>query len=71
MNQEHLAKAIIDAAHILANNGALTPEGAQLGGLEAHSMKIAKSIDNLAYAMQGIAEEMARIADVIERNSDA
>jgi len=58
------ADAIIEAAHILANNRALTPQGAALGGLEAHSMKIADAIN-------GLAEQMGRIADALEERNRA
>lgn len=58
------AEAIIEAAHILANNRARTPEGAALGGLEAHSMLIAKAIN-------GLSDQMGRIADALEESNRA
>ena len=63
-NNMSAAEAIIEAAHILANNRALTPEGAALGGLEAHSMMIAKAIN-------GLSEQMGRIADALEDSNHA
>jgi hypothetical protein len=59
-----ISTAIIEAAHILGNNRALTPEGAALGGLEAHSMKIAEAIN-------GLSEQMGRIADALEESNRA
>jgi hypothetical protein len=59
-----ISTAIIEAAHILSNNRALTPEGAALGGLEAHSMKIAEAIN-------GLSEQMGRIADALEESNRA
>mgnify|MGYP007062892249 CR=1 FL=1 len=65
-NKENMsaAEAIIEAAHILANNRARTPEGTALGGLEAHSMMIAEAIYSLS-------EQMGRIADALEESSRA
>jgi hypothetical protein len=56
--------AIIEAAHILGNNRALTEHGTALGGLEAHSMKIAEAIN-------GLSEQMGRIADALEESNRA
>jgi hypothetical protein len=66
-----LAAAIIDAAHIIANNRATGPKGESYGGLEAHSMKIAESIDGLAAQFQELAFQMGRIADVVEGQKNA
>lgn len=66
-----VADAIIQAAHIISNLGAGTPSGTQYGGLEAHSMKVAQSIDYLAEAVQSVADQMARIADSIEEQKNA
>jgi hypothetical protein len=66
-----IADAIVKAAHIISNNGALTEHGTELGGLEAHSMKIAESINGLASAFEEIAHQMSRIADSIEENRNA
>ena len=66
-----VADAIIQAAHIISNLGAGTPSGTQYGGLEAHSMKVAQSIDYLAMAVQSVADQMARIADSIEEQNNA
>lgn len=65
-NKENMsaAEAIIEAAHILANNRARTSEGTALGGLEAHSMMIAEAIHSLS-------EQMGRIADALEESSRA
>lgn len=60
-----VAEAIIDAAHILANNRATTPEGATMGGLELHGMTIAKSNERIAQAIDGLAaqfEELGHLA---------
>jgi hypothetical protein len=77
-SQEQLAEAIIDAAHILANNRATTPQGSSMGGLELHGMTIAKSNDGIAQSIDGLAaqfQEMAfqlgRIADVVEGQKNA
>jgi hypothetical protein len=70
-SQEQLAEAIIDAAHILANNRATGPNGEAYGGLEAHSMLIAKSIDGLASQFEQLAYEMGRIANVMEGQKNA
>jgi len=59
-----ISTAIIEAAHILGNNRALTEHGTALGGLEAHSMKIAEAINNLS-------EQMGRIADALEESNRA
>jgi hypothetical protein len=64
MLQDQLSKAIVQAAHIIANNGAPTPEGSQMGGLENHAMVISKAIDNLA-------DQMGRIADALEESNRA
>lgn len=61
-----LADAILKAAQIISNNGALGPNGESYGGLEAHSMKVGRAIDGLAAAMSELAEQMARIANVVE-----
>jgi hypothetical protein len=73
-----VAEAIIDAAHILANNRATTPEGATMGGLELHGMtiatsneRIAQAIDGLAAQFEELAHQMSRIADVIEGDQNA
>lgn len=66
-----VADAIIQAAHIISNLGAGTPSGTQYGGLEAHSMKVAQSIDYLAESVQSVADQMARIADAIEEQKNA
>lgn len=63
-NNMSAAEAIIEAAHILANNRARTPEGKAFGGLEAHSMLIAKAIN-------GLSEQMGRIADALEESNRA
>jgi len=65
--EQTMADAIIQAAHIISNNGATTPEGASYGGLEAHGMIVSKSIDRLASAFNNLAHEMSRIADAVER----
>lgn len=65
-----LAQAIIDAAHILANNQALGPNGESYGGLEAHGMIIAKAIDGLTFQFHELAHQMSRIADAVEGNKD-
>jgi hypothetical protein len=59
-----ISTAIIEAAHILSNNRALTEHGTALGGLEAHSMKIAEAIN-------GLSEQMGRIADALEESNRA
>jgi DNA-binding SARP family transcriptional activator len=59
-----ISTAIIEAAHILGNNRALTEHGTALGGLEAHSMKIAEAIN-------GLSEQMGRIADALEESNRA
>lgn len=69
--KDSIAKAIIQAAHIISNLEAGTPSGTQYGGLEAHSMKVAQSIDYLAEAVQSVADQMARIADAIEEQKNA
>ncbi len=66
-----LAEAIIDAAHILANNRATTPDGTTMGGLELHGMTIAKSIDGLAAQFEELAHQMSRIADAMEGEQNA
>ena len=73
-----LADAIVDAAHIISNNRAVTPGGSALGGLEAHSMKIAESNNNIAYSIDGlahgvhqIANELSRLVDLLERQKNA
>jgi len=66
-----VAEAIIQAAHIISNLGAGTLSGTQYGGLEAHSMKVAQSIDYLAESVQSVADQMARIADAIEEQKNA
>jgi hypothetical protein len=63
-SQDNLADAIIEAAHILSNNRATSPNGTSFGGLEFHGMTIAKSIEQLAY-------EIGRIADAIEGSKNA
>lgn len=63
-----LSEAIIDAAHILANNRATGPDGSVYGGLEAHGMIIAKAIDGLALQFQELAHQMSRIADAAEKD---
>lgn len=68
--EQALAQAIIDAAHILANNRATSPDGSSYGGLEAHGMIIAKAIDGLALQFQELAHQMSRIADVAEREKN-
>lgn len=65
-----LSEAIIDAAHILANNRATGPDGSSYGGLEAHGMIIAKAIDGLALQFEELAHQMSRIADVVEREKN-
>ena len=67
----NVADAIIQASHIISNLGAGTPNGTQYGGLEAHSMKVAQSIDYLAESVQSVADQMARIADAIEEQKNA
>lgn len=69
--KDSIAKAIIQAAHIISNLEAGTPSGTQYGGLEAHSMKVAQSIDYLAESVQSVADQMARIADAIEEQKNA
>lgn len=69
--KDSIAKAIIKAAHIISNLEAGTPSGTQYGGLEAHSMKVAQSIDYLAESVQSVADQMARIADAIEEQKNA
>ena len=64
MLQDQLSKAIVQAAHIIANNGAATAEGTQMGGLEAHAMIVSKAINNLA-------DQMGRIADALEESNRA
>jgi hypothetical protein len=66
-----LAEAIIDAAHILANNRATTPQGTPMGGLELHGLTISQSIDGLAAQFQELAHQMGRIADVVEGHKNA
>jgi hypothetical protein len=66
-----LAEAIIDAAHILANNRATTPKGTPMGGLELHGLTISQSIDGLAAQFQELAHQMGRIADVVEGHKNA
>lgn len=73
-----LAEAIIDAAHILANNRATTSDGTTMGGLELHGMtiatsneRIAQSIDGLAAQFEELAHQMSRIANVIEGDKNA
>jgi methyl-accepting chemotaxis protein len=66
-----MAEAIIQASHIISNNGAGSPSGTQYGGLEAHSMRVSQSIDYLAEAVQSVADQMARIADSIEEQKNA
>ena len=62
--QDNLADAIIEAAHILSNNKATSPQGTSFGGLEWHGMTIGKSIEELAY-------QIGRIADAIEGYKNA
>lgn len=67
---EAIAEAIVDAAHILANNRATSPNGTPFGGMELHGMTVAASINNLAAAVEGVAFHMERIADaLIDRNT--
>ena len=66
-----IAEAIVKAAHIISNNGAATEHGTQLGGLEAHSMLIAESINGLTAAFEDIAFQMSRIADSVEESKHA
>ncbi len=66
-----VAEAIIRAAHIISNNGAPTPDGTQLGGLEAHSHQLSNAIEGLAESVQAIADQMERIADAIEEQKNA
>ena len=73
-----LTEAIIDAAHILANNRATTSDGTTMGGLELHGMtiatsneRIAQSIDGLAAHFEELAHQMSRIANVIEGDKNA
>lgn len=68
--EQALAQAIIDAAHILANNRATGANGESYGGLEAHGMIIAKAIDGLTLQFQDLAHQMSRIADAVEGNKD-
>lgn len=77
-DQINIAAAIIDAAHILANNRATDPSGESYGGLEAHSMKIAGAVDGIAMSIDGLAAQfqelayqMGRIADVVEGQKNA
>jgi hypothetical protein len=60
MNKENLnlAESIIDAANVLANN-------------EASTAAIAKSLDGVAAALEDIAYQMSRIANMAERNENA
>jgi hypothetical protein len=64
MSQDQISKAIVQAAHIIANNGAATAEGTQMGGLEAHALLVSKAINNLA-------DQMGRIADALEESNRA
>jgi hypothetical protein len=64
-NAEAIAEAIVDAAHILANNRATSPNGTPFGGMELHGMTVAASINNLAAAVEGVAYQMERIADAL------
>lgn len=68
--EQALAQAIIDAAHILANNLATGPNGESCGCFEAHGMIIAKAIDGLALQFHELAHQMSRIADVAERDKN-
>jgi hypothetical protein len=64
-----LAEAIIDAAHILANNRATTSDGTTMGGLELHGMTIATSNERIAQAIDGLAaqfDELAHLAAQFE-----
>jgi len=69
--QDNLADAIIEAAHILSNMRATGPKGEAYGGLEAHSMLIAKSIDGLAMQFQELAFQVSRIADAVGEQENA
>jgi hypothetical protein len=77
-SSEQLAEAIIDAAHIIANNRATSSNGTLYGGLEGHGMAvtgsglaIAQSIDGLAAQFQELAFQLSRIADVVEEHKNA
>jgi len=59
---DNLSSAIIHAAKLLGNGDASTPYGA----IEAHSMTIKDSGILCSDALDNIAEQLSRIADVLE-----
>jgi hypothetical protein len=66
-----ISTAIIEAAHILGNNRALTEHGTALGGLEAHSMKIAEALVQASVPFEDVAYQLSRIADALEESNRA